>query len=136
MKTQFPDDNDEDKIGYGNPPKRSQFKKGQSGNPNGRPKMNKSKSGKDILNELLNTEIRVGDQKMTKRLALFLALLNDAIKGKASARALIFSMIKDEESDLEDFDPSLDDQIEWFKTVSRKSGQLKQENVDGKDGAS
>lgn len=27
-----------DRIGRGNPPKKSQFKKGQSGNPSGRPK--------------------------------------------------------------------------------------------------
>ena len=29
---------DEDKVGYGRPPKKNQFKKGQSGNPSGRPK--------------------------------------------------------------------------------------------------
>jgi hypothetical protein len=30
------DDNDDDSIGYGKPPKHSRFKKGQSGNPRGR----------------------------------------------------------------------------------------------------
>ena len=35
------------KSGYCNPPKRTQFKKGQSGNPNGRPK-GPSKSADDI----------------------------------------------------------------------------------------
>lgn len=30
--------NDDDKVGPGKPPRRTQFKKGQSGNPGGRPK--------------------------------------------------------------------------------------------------
>ncbi|WP_445949374.1 DUF5681 domain-containing protein, partial [Sphingorhabdus sp.] len=29
---------DQDAVGYGNPPKHSQFKKGQSGHPKGRPR--------------------------------------------------------------------------------------------------
>ncbi len=32
------DDHDDEAVGYGRPPKARQFKKGQSGNPNGRPR--------------------------------------------------------------------------------------------------
>ena len=32
------DDTDDDRVGYRRPPKRSQFKKGQTGNPGGRPR--------------------------------------------------------------------------------------------------
>jgi len=32
------DSNDNEKVGYGNPPKATRFKTGQSGNPKGRPK--------------------------------------------------------------------------------------------------
>ena len=36
---EFPDDEPaQEPVGYGNPPKQHQFKKGQSGNPRGRPK--------------------------------------------------------------------------------------------------
>ena len=53
-------------VGYGRPPKATQFKKGQSGNPKGRPKRNGAISGKvgDILRALINlpTSIREGDK--------------------------------------------------------------------------
>ena len=48
---------DEQQVGYGNPPKGSRFKKGQSGNRRGRPKG--SKNLKTDLTEELQTEIKV-----------------------------------------------------------------------------
>lgn len=42
-----------DKVGYRNPPKKHQFRKGQSGNPNGRPKG--SKGLKTDLKQVLGT---------------------------------------------------------------------------------
>ena len=47
---------DEQPVGYGNPPKESRFKKGQSGNQRGRPKG--SKNLKTDLAEELQTESR------------------------------------------------------------------------------
>jgi len=44
---------DEQPVGYGNPPKESRFKKGQSGNRRGRPKG--SKNLKTDLTEELQT---------------------------------------------------------------------------------
>ena len=51
------DTEDDDKVGYRHPPKRTQFKKGQSGNPAGRPKSRKS--GQTDVSELLNEPIKV-----------------------------------------------------------------------------
>ena len=44
---------DPDNVGYRNPPKRHQFPKGKSGNPNGRPKG--SKGLKTDLKQVLGT---------------------------------------------------------------------------------
>tara|TARA_B100000315_G_C14506349_1_gene554790 strand:- start:250 stop:639 length:390 start_codon:yes stop_codon:yes gene_type:complete len=42
---------DDNEVGYGRPPKKTRFKKGQSGNPKGRPKGSKNKNPeKDFMN--------------------------------------------------------------------------------------
>lgn len=42
-------DDDEPRTGYKNPPRKSQFKKGQSGNPNGRPRKVELPIGNDLI---------------------------------------------------------------------------------------
>ena len=110
-------------VGYGKPPKHSQFKKGQSGNPGGRPR--KLKSMKELLAEGLNSEVTVNGKVMTKIELLVVSLVNDAIKGKSEARRLVMSQMSDDE-DLEEFDPKLDDEIAWMK-LSRKVQNRKEE---------
>ena len=64
-------------LGYGKPPKHSQFRKGQSGNPAGRPKAPIGISIKEILD---------GDQRgkngevISRRDAYVIALLNEALR--------------------------------------------------------
>jgi hypothetical protein len=48
-------DEAEDQVGYGKPPRAHQFKAGQSGNPNGRPKGSKNES--TILKEVMNEKL-------------------------------------------------------------------------------
>jgi hypothetical protein len=59
-------DNDDDyEIGYGKPPKKHQFKKGQSGNPKGRPKAETNPA--EILKKVLLTpqKVMVNGEKLS-----------------------------------------------------------------------
>lgn len=76
-------------VGYGKPPVSGQFKKGQSGNPNGRPKGAKSLG--TIVQTELATRLSItldGQSKQVSRLeALVMKLMQDALAGDAKAQA-------------------------------------------------
>ena len=76
------------KVGYRNPPKHTQFMKGKSGNPGGRPP--KRKDLNTVLQRVLNRKILVKDhdRKMPVRDALIWKLRELAHKGDKQALAL------------------------------------------------
>jgi hypothetical protein len=74
-------------VGYGKPPKHTQFKPGQSGNPRGRSKGTKNLKT-DLMEELMEKiDIREGDRsrKVSKQRALLKSVVNRGIKGDARA---------------------------------------------------
>ncbi len=87
----------DDLVGYGKPPKSGQFKKGQSGNPKGRPK--KTPDLADILRKAGRKKIAVntadGVRRVDKLTALVEKTLNDALKGDARARSAYFKMMRE-----------------------------------------
>jgi hypothetical protein len=86
------DDDGDYPIGYGKPPEHARFKKGQSGNPNGRPRG--SKNLDTILERELNRTIVIkenGQSKIvSKRVALAKQQVNKAISGDYRAAKLVF----------------------------------------------
>lgn len=81
-------------VGYGKPPAHTRFKKGQSGNPQGRPK------GKlnlvTVLNRALNEKVTVVEngkrRSITKLEAAFKQLVNKAVQGDPRAIQQVLSL--------------------------------------------
>ena len=94
----MPRDNESDyEVGYGKPPRDTRFKRGQSGNPRGRPPGAKNLS--TLLNEALNELVVVtengGRKRISKRRAAFKQLVNDAAKGEWRALKLLVDILQD-----------------------------------------
>lgn len=74
-------------VGYGRPPKKSQFRKGQSGNPSGRPK--KILTHEEIVARELNRKVTITvhgkEKRLTKRELMHIANIQKAIKGDFKA---------------------------------------------------
>ena len=87
-------------LGYGRPPCHTRFKKGQSGNPKGRPGGAKNLS--TLLDEALNERVVVADdggqRKITKREAVVKQLVNHSATGDWRAVKILLDMLQGIES--------------------------------------
>jgi len=86
-----------DKVGYGKPPKDTQFKKGQSGNPKGRPKqvqahMPVSRIIRNSLSEEVQGKVNGKTRKMTKLAAIIDVQSAKALKGDTRAAKLLIDL--------------------------------------------
>src|SRR5580658_3055917 len=86
---------DDYEVGYGRPPKASQFRKGQSGNPRGRPK--NAKSFKTFLTTALREKVTVSEngdnRRSSKREAAAIQLANSAAMGDLRALRVIMDLL-------------------------------------------
>ena len=90
----MPEDGDDYKVGYGRPPKHTQYKKGQSGNQDGRPPGAKNLKT-DLLEELAETmKIREDghERRISKQRALIKTQVARALKGNDRAAAKILDL--------------------------------------------
>ena len=94
--------NDDDKVGYGNPPKHSRFRKGQSGNARGRPK--NSRNFATDLQEMLGGKMTIAEngrrRKVSTQQAALLRLQEKALKGDARALDKLLELAQQNSEDL------------------------------------
>lgn len=88
---------DPDGVGYAKPPKTAQFKKGQSGNPKGRPKAVKahmpvSRIIRHSLSEEVQGQVNGKMRKMTKLEAIIEVQSAKALKGDTRAAKLVIDL--------------------------------------------
>lgn len=120
-------DSEHDKGGYGRPPRHSQFKKGRSGNPRGRPKgatSFKADLAAELQEKLALTE-NGQERKITKQRAFIKTLTAAAIKKDIRAvNALLACMryfgVGAEEQAAENFDVEDLDLLENYLVQQRK----------------
>lgn len=80
-----------DGVGYGRPPRHSQFKKGTSGNPKGRPKGSKNVS--TYIDEELKQNITVTEGGTRKRISKAKAIAKRVVNGAVSGETKMVPML-------------------------------------------
>jgi Family of unknown function (DUF5681) len=124
-----PDNEDDYKVGYGKPPRHTRFKRGQSGNPRGRPPGAKNLS--TLLTEALNEPVVIaengGRRKISKREAIIKQLVNQSAKGDWRAVKLLLDILQDierrTEPQAEESSFSLDDEKVIAQWKARQRGK-------------
>ena len=90
-------------VGYGKPPRHTRFKKGQSGNPRGRPRG--AKNLPTLLSEALNERVIVtengGQRSITKRQAIITQLVNRSATADLRAIKILLDIVQEIERQTE-----------------------------------
>jgi Family of unknown function (DUF5681) len=133
------DEQNPTRVGYCNPPERTRFKVGQSGNPKGRPKGTLNMA--TVLERALRDKVVVNEngkrKTVTKLEAAVKQLMNKAASGDLKALQLLAGLVRSaEERALQvpaaasDFDESDEKVVLGILQRLETTGQGDQENVD------
>jgi Family of unknown function (DUF5681) len=82
-------------VGFGKPPKRTQFKKGRSGNPKGRPRKKPDLHSEltKVLRENVTITVEGQQKQVTVQQALLLRLRDQALRGELAAGKLLQKVV-------------------------------------------
>jgi hypothetical protein len=128
---------EEYEIGYGKPPRHTQFPKGQSGNPKGRAKGTKNLKA-DLMEEL-RERIPITEsgrrRTVSKQRAILKMVIAEALKGHIQATNVILNMLhrwsQDEPAQQTDRDLTRADKA----ILKRFEDEVLQKARDGEDGS-
>jgi hypothetical protein len=140
-------EDDEERVGYRKPPRKSRFKSGQSGNPKGRPKHARNLKT-EFLEELSEViRVREGDREMkiSKQRAFVKSLVAAAIKGDMRAANALVSFCTrafGEENDESPLKPPAPDDLEILeefvgrevrRRATRNNGEIIEEPTSSEE---
>ncbi len=112
----------DNEVGYCKPPKHSQFKKGHSGNPKGRPK--KDQTVPETFRRIGKQKVRVngkhGPEFITKFEASVTQLFNKAATGDVRAMQILLKIMKDCPSLVTEPDPPVNFVVNFVDPKTRK----------------
>jgi len=95
------DSNSDNEVGYGKPPQHAKFKKGQSGNPRGRPKGKPNLA--TVLEKALREKVIITEngrrQTVTKFEAAIKQMVNKAASGDLRALQQLAALVRSGEED-------------------------------------
>lgn len=90
---------DEESVGYRRPPKATRFQKGQSGNPNGRPRNRRREIPYDhVLGQLVSIREDGREKRVTAAEAFLLQLTKRGLQGDSAAARASLAAIEDARS--------------------------------------
>lgn len=134
---------DDHKIGYGKPPKETQFKKGTSGNPRGRPKGVKNMC--TSLKRLYNQEVPIREGNKVHKMSILEVIvtkqLHNAMTGNTKAFTAVVSLaIRQGFFESESIDnrplggvlkvPGIADVDKWEESATKYWDEMKREMED------
>lgn len=128
-------------IGYGKPPKHSQWKKGQSGNPSGKRKRDESLREKmfTLLGEEIPVNYKGSPTSMTRDLAMLHAVVGKAMNGEAKAVEYVTKMYERAEREPVAAPPLkltpgdinvLDTRADWVALIEKAKADLESQEDD------
>ena len=93
---------DDEEVGYCNPPKSGQFKKGQSGNPKGRPKKEPPDPffimlQKELEKTINTKDVNGNEVSLSKKELIIKRFLHDAVNGDKRTIEILVRMAKNRE---------------------------------------